>query len=132
MNKRWSDFVPADWSVAKTVGVATVAYTGYTYIVGIYERFTFGGFGSDHEDRIELIAAGATRGAEQLGVPLKECRVVVIGDTPKDVTAAKGAGGVCLGVGTGNFKVEELLASGAARAVDDLSVPGAVEFLLEG
>ena len=29
-------------------------------------------------------------GAERLGRPLAECRVIVIGDTPKDVAAAKG------------------------------------------
>jgi len=98
--------------------------------VGIYDRFAFGGFGCDHEDRVELIRRGAERGAERLGVPLTECRVVVIGDTPKDVAAAKGIGAECVGVGTGSFSAEQLLAVGADRAYPDLTTPGALETLL--
>src|SRR5687767_5274768 len=57
--------------------------------VDIYSPFAFGGFGCDHEDRVQLIRRGAERGAQKLGLPMSECRVVVIGDTPKDVAAAK-------------------------------------------
>ena len=35
--------------------------------VGLAERFAFGGFGCDAEDRAELLATGAERGAERLG-----------------------------------------------------------------
>lgn len=84
--------------------------------VGIHDRFSFGGFGCDHEDRVELIRQGARSGAARLGVPVEDCRVVVIGDTPKDVDAAKGIGAYCIGVGTGSYSVEQLLASGADRA----------------
>ncbi|HEX6766787.1 MAG TPA: HAD family hydrolase, partial [Polyangiaceae bacterium] len=48
--------------------------------VGVYERFAFGGFGSDAEERAALIRHGAERGARHLKAPLAECRVVVIGD----------------------------------------------------
>jgi phosphoglycolate phosphatase-like HAD superfamily hydrolase len=76
--------------------------------VGIYERFAFGGFGSDAEDRAELIRRGAERGAEHLGAELADCRVVVIGDTPKDVDAARAIGAESLGVGTGGYGAKEL------------------------
>jgi len=99
--------------------------------VGIYERFAFGGFGSDHEDRIQLIRRGAERGAERLHVPLGECRVVVIGDTPRDVAAARGIGAECIGVGTGSFSPEQLIQAGAVKAFRDLAEPGAVEALLD-
>ena len=59
---------------------------------GLHDRFAFGGYGSDDEDRPTLIRIGAERGAARLGVPLAECRVVVIGDTPKDVHAARAIG----------------------------------------
>lgn len=98
--------------------------------VGIYHRFTFGGFGCDHEDRTELIRVGAQRGANQLRAPLSECRVVVIGDTPKDVSAAKGIGAACVGVGTGAFSPAELLHCGADAAFADLDAPGAIDWLL--
>jgi phosphoglycolate phosphatase-like HAD superfamily hydrolase len=98
--------------------------------VGVFEEFAFGGFGSDAEDRTELLRHGAERGARHVGAPLAACRVVVIGDTPKDVAAAQGIGAECIGVGTGSFKVAELAAAGATHAFDSLSAPGALDALL--
>jgi phosphoglycolate phosphatase len=98
--------------------------------VGVYDEFAFGGFGSDAEDRTELLRHGAERGARHVGAPLAACRVVVIGDTPKDVDAAVGIGAECLGVGTGNFTPEALLECGATRAFASLSAPGALAALL--
>jgi phosphoglycolate phosphatase-like HAD superfamily hydrolase len=98
--------------------------------VGVHERFAFGGFGSDSEDRVELIRQGAERGAAHLGAPLAECRVVVIGDTPKDVAAARGIGAESIGVGTGSYRAEALLACGASYAFESLAEKGALEALL--
>jgi phosphoglycolate phosphatase len=98
--------------------------------VGIYHHFAFGGFGCDAEARVDLIRRGAERGAEHLGVPLAECRVVVIGDTPKDVAAAQGIGAESIGVGTGSFTPEALLECGATYAFRDLTQPGAISALL--
>ena len=98
--------------------------------VGLYQRFAFGGFGDDHENRVELIRVGAERGARALGKRREECRVVVVGDTPKDAAAAIGIGAECVGVGTGSFRPPQLVAAGATHAFDDLSVPGAVAALL--
>ena len=98
--------------------------------VGIFEQFAFGGFGSDAEDRAALIRRGAERGAEHLKVPLAECRVVVIGDTPKDVDAARAACAESIGVGTGGFTARELAEHGATHAFDSLAVPGALAAVL--
>lgn len=98
--------------------------------VGIYEKFAFGGFGSDSEDRAVLIRRGAERGAEHLGVPFADCRVVVIGDTPKDVDAARAVGAESLGVGTGGFPTHELESHGATHAFDSLASPGALDAML--
>ncbi len=98
--------------------------------VGLYDRFRFGGFGCDHEVRNELIRMGAERGAALLGAPLGECRVVVIGDTPKDIAAAQAMGAECVAVGTGHFDVSALRAAGATHAVPDLTHPGALEAVL--
>ena len=98
--------------------------------VGIFEKFAFGGFGSDAEDRGALIRRGAERGAEHLKVPLAECRVVVIGDTPKDVDAAVSIGAESIGVGTGGFSKDELSQHGATHAFDSLATPGALDAML--
>lgn len=98
--------------------------------VGLFDEFAFGGFGCDAEARGELIRVGAERGAQALGLPRSECRVVVIGDTPKDVAAARSIGAECVGVGTGSYSAASLLESGATAAFANLGTPAALEALL--
>ncbi|MCA3016138.1 MAG: haloacid dehalogenase-like hydrolase [Myxococcaceae bacterium] len=100
--------------------------------VGLHLRFDFGGFGDDAELRPELIRHGAERGAARLGRPRSETRVVVIGDTPKDVEAARAIGADCVAVATGGFPVEALVAAGATWAFADLTAPGALEAVVTG
>jgi phosphoglycolate phosphatase-like HAD superfamily hydrolase len=98
--------------------------------VGIFEKFAFGGFGSDAEDRAALIRRGAERGAAHLKAPLAACRVVVIGDTPKDIDAAQAIGAESIGVGTGGFPAGMLAEHGATHAFDSLAAPGALDAVL--
>lgn len=100
--------------------------------VGLFEKFSFGGFGDDHELRPELIRRGAERGAAQLGVKLSAARVVVIGDTPKDVSAAHAIGAQSIGVATGGYTAEQLRSSGATRVFETLADEGAIHALLRG
>ncbi|MFT3709800.1 MAG: HAD hydrolase-like protein [Archangium sp.] len=95
--------------------------------VSLFEPFAFGGFGDDHELRPELIRKGAQRGLDQLGV--KEGRVVIIGDTPKDVDAAIAIGAESLAVTTGGFTRDQLHAAGATAVFETLAAPGAFDFL---
>jgi phosphoglycolate phosphatase-like HAD superfamily hydrolase len=97
--------------------------------VGVYERFAFGGFGCDHEDRPAIVRVGAERGAASLGLPLARCRVVVIGDTPNDVAAARALGAESLAVETSGSAAAELRAAGATWAFADLAEPGALAAL---
>ncbi len=89
--------------------------------VGIYHRFTFGGFGDDSIDRPTLLAAGARRGATKLSLPVEECRIVVIGDTPKDVAAAKDIGAYSIAVATGMHDLAELKACGPTAVFANLA-----------
>jgi phosphoglycolate phosphatase-like HAD superfamily hydrolase len=98
--------------------------------VALYAEFAFGGFGCDAEVRSDLIRIGAERGARALGQPSECCRVVVIGDTPKDVAAAQAIGAECIGVGTGSYSAAVLRQSGATAAFDDLSQDAALDALL--
>ncbi|MEM9194715.1 MAG: HAD family hydrolase [Myxococcota bacterium] len=90
---------------------------------GLNDHFSFGGFGSDAEARAELIRRGAERGATALQVRLEDCRVVVIGDTVRDVTAAHAIGATCVAVGTGGVALHELEEAGARWVVEDLTDP---------
>lgn len=98
--------------------------------VGFHAPFTFGGFGCDHEERPALIRVGAERGAALLHAPLEVCRVVIIGDTPKDIAAAQAMGAECLAVATGRYPVDALEAAGATRVFRRFDEPGALAALL--
>jgi phosphoglycolate phosphatase-like HAD superfamily hydrolase len=98
--------------------------------LGVLHHFGFGGFGCDHEDRNVIVRLGAERGAARLGIAVGACRVVVIGDTPRDVAAARAIGAEAIGVGSARFSAEELVASGAVRAFANLDGPDVLAALL--
>lgn len=97
--------------------------------VGLMERFAFGGYGSDAENRAELLRVGADRGAARLGRDTSSCEVVVIGDTPRDVDAARALGARCLAVATGACSLADLLGSEPDLAVETLQDDRALAFL---
>jgi len=82
--------------------------------------FALGGFGSDSEDRTELVRKAAEKAAHNNGSSFLASDVFVIGDTPLDVDAGKRAGFKTVGVATGSYSVDQLLAAGADIAVADL------------
>ncbi|MFH1133453.1 MAG: HAD family hydrolase [Nanoarchaeota archaeon] len=85
--------------------------------LGIDHFFSLGGFGSDHEDRAELVRVAIRRGKKKSP---EIDRVVVIGDTPLDIAAAKGAGALSIGVASGHYSQEELLKAGADLVIESL------------
>lgn len=97
---------------------------------GLDGHFGFGGYACDHADRAELLRIGAGRGAATLGAPLAACRVVVIGDTARDVAAARAIGAACIGVATGGVAPAVLREAGADVVFDDLTDPGVIPALL--
>jgi phosphoglycolate phosphatase-like HAD superfamily hydrolase len=58
-----------------------------------------------------------------LGEPLDPKQVLVVGDTPKDLDAAHGAGCVAVGVATGHYTREQLDEAGADVVLDSLRDP---------
>jgi len=87
--------------------------------------FAFGGFGSDRDQRPELLRVGAERGAQALGLPLARCRIVVIGDTPLDVEAANAIGAESVIVATGGHTLEQLRQASPTALFADLTDPHA-------
>lgn len=88
---------------------------------GLNPYFSFGGFGSDAEDRTELVRKAAEKAAHKNGGFIAASNIFVIGDTPLDIDAGNRAGFKTVGVATGSYSVEQLLASGARIAVPDLA-----------
>ena len=90
--------------------------------------FEFGGFGSDSEDRTELVRKAAGKASARCGQPISASDTYVIGDTPLDIDAGNRAGFKTVGVATGSYSVEELIDSGATFAISDLE-QGREQFL---
>jgi phosphoglycolate phosphatase-like HAD superfamily hydrolase len=90
--------------------------------VGIeFSRFLVGAFGSDHEHRPELPAIARSRTKGQLGIDIRGEAMVVIGDTPADLTCGRSLGASAIGVATGRYSVEELRRHEPAAVFRDLS-----------
>jgi phosphoglycolate phosphatase len=90
---------------------------------GLNRYFPFGGYGSDSPDRVELTKRAIDRGGMLLGETLDAADVFVVGDTPKDVEAAHGAGCVAVATATGHYSREQLEATGAEHVMDSLREP---------
>lgn len=69
--------------------------------------FKFGGFGSDATDRTELTRLAIGRGLDR-GRDLLPRDFIAVGDTPRDIAAAHGAGIRVVSVATGSFSLREL------------------------
>ncbi|HJR96733.1 MAG TPA: HAD family hydrolase [Actinomycetota bacterium] len=80
--------------------------------------FPFGGYGSDSDDRTELTRRAIERAGSILGRTLAPARMYVVGDTPKDIDAARGVGAVAVGVASGHYSMEAL-----SRARADIVLP---------
>ena len=90
---------------------------------GLYEHFSFGGFGDEHFDRDE-VAREALRAVQQcVGSHCRPERVWVIGDTPLDVQCARAIGARVVTVATGSHTYEQLVACSPDLALQDLSDP---------
>ena len=80
--------------------------------------FTTGGFSEDGATRNELIARGVTKAKRVFNTAFD--KVIVIGDTPRDIACAKDNDFYSIAVATGSFGVQELEDAGADRVLDDL------------
>jgi len=74
---------------------------------GLRDFFSFGGFGSDAEDRTELIGIAIDRGRE-LAAPRQVDAAYVIGDTPLDIEHGRAAGARTIAVASGSYSTEAL------------------------
>ena len=99
--------------------------------VKIGNFFKFGGFGSDHISRTELVRIAFSRAENQFGLEGSN-QIFHFGDAPQDMKAAREAGVTPIGVTTGVFAAEELEAAGAYKVVPNLkNVDALIEILFD-
>jgi phosphoglycolate phosphatase len=86
---------------------------------GLNRYFSFGGFGSDSENRTELVRKAGEAAAKKSGTPIRAEDIFVIGDTPLDIDAGRTAGYKTVGVATGRYSAERLRECGATFVISD-------------
>jgi phosphoglycolate phosphatase len=96
------------------------------------ERFVVGAFGSDAPVRPALPAIAQSRAAARLGAEVPGSRIVIIGDTPHDLTCGNDIGARAIGVETGRFRAAELHAYNPLAVFPDLSDTAAVLAAITG
>ena len=88
--------------------------------VELHTAFEDGGFGDDHPDRNVLAQKARERMQDSLPSGTELRPGWVVGDTPRDVQAAKEIGANCLGVASGAYSAEDLFSEGADDVMQDL------------
>jgi phosphoglycolate phosphatase len=128
-----NDLLPRLCSAGHLLGITTGAVEAAAHIklarANLNRFFLFGGYGSDSADRGGLTRRAIERAGAVLGYEVDSRCVLVIGDTPNDITAAHGAGAVGVGVASGHFSKDELRSAGADYVLGSLleGLPGVEE-----
>ncbi|MCC7140458.1 MAG: haloacid dehalogenase-like hydrolase [Candidatus Eisenbacteria bacterium] len=98
---------------------------------GLWERFTFGAFGDDHEDRNALVPIALRRALEVHSAAIPPGRAVVIGDTERDVACARAGGAKVIAVRNGWDDGVALRRAEPDAYFEDLTDTGALLAALE-
>lgn len=91
-----------------------------------FDRFRVGAYGSDHWRRPELPAVAAQRARAATGIDFSGKEIVIVGDTPFDISCGAHLGVRTIATATGTHPREELAKHGPDYLFDDLSDVDAV------
>lgn len=87
----------------------------------LHEHFTFGAFGNEGPERHKLPALAIKRAWKESGYRFEGPDVIIVGDTPHDVTCGQHLGVRAVTVTTGPYDAGALAAAGADVVLPDLS-----------
>ena len=97
---------------------------------GLDGYFSFGAYGSDHEDRNLLPAVAMDRARKHGHDPVRTEQTVIIGDTEHDIGCSRHAGISVVAVATGKIPLDTLRQHGPDLLLPDLADPsGLFRFL---
>jgi phosphoglycolate phosphatase-like HAD superfamily hydrolase len=118
-------------SVARLDGVVQTVLTGTiksnavhklkAFGLDKYIDFDLGGYGEEVYPKATLLQVAQGRAKERLGTPFTAANTVLIGDSTRDVQAARIGGAAMIGVASGRSMAAELRAAGADLVLPDLT-----------
>jgi len=97
-----------------------------------YIDFEVGGYGSDDEVRENLVGVARERTSAKYSVNFDKNTTVLIGDTPRDVSAGRNGGAHVVAVASGSDSMEVLCSEGADVVLPDLRDTQAVVAAVTG
>lgn len=83
--------------------------------------FCVGAYGNDGRDRSQLPKVAIARAQALVDGAFSGKDVIIVGDTPADVTCGRHLGVTAVGVATGHYPLDSLIAAGADCAFSDLT-----------
>lgn len=86
-----------------------------------YVDFEVGGYGSEAYPKATLLRVARGRAASKYKAAFDEATTVLVGDSPRDVEAARIGGAAVIGVATGRSTEAELRSAGADAVLPDLA-----------
>jgi phosphoglycolate phosphatase len=99
----------------------------HTFGLAGYLDLDIGAYGWSAAVRANLVALARTAAGARHGRSFAGRATVLVGDTPRDVEAARATGAGIVAVATGQYSVRELRAAGALVVLADLTDTAAVE-----
>jgi phosphoglycolate phosphatase len=97
----------------------------------IDHHFPFGAYGDSANLRHELVPVAVEHVQRETGQVPQPSEVVLVGDTPRDIEAARASGSKVVAVATGRYSVDDLADHEPDMVFDDLSDVAQVERALE-
>jgi len=88
--------------------------------VGIYRYFKEGFYADNYDDRNPLVEDAVRTCVSKYSLPNTK-NVIIVGDTPLDVKAARAAYATSIGIASGIYSMEVLAQAGATRTFQDLT-----------
>ena len=118
-----------NWSDGARIKLGSVGLADYFFSTG---SRPLGAFGEDAPTRPGLVPVAWQRFREARGTDIAPQDTVIVGDTPRDIEAAKANGAAAVGVTTGPYSRAQLEQAGADLVLDGIADTQAVLRVLLG
>lgn len=121
------DRLAGDYLLTVLTGNASGVARAKLEAAGIVGYFPIGAYGDSAEHRHELVGVVGEKAAERHRMTWQPESVVIVGDTPRDIEAARNSGVRVIAVATGRYTVENLREHNPDAVFPDLGETEAVQ-----